>query len=333
MGFKPIQDGSTISARFHALHVLTIQGITVEEGALAPVRTSVQGVSFALTVGSNVNALSKELLNDDYVEDETAWAKEHSCSPPYALLHFGPTETHTCTSGHAQEREGDLLTYDAFSLAKEELRLAGDRVLPSIITALTTTLSSREHQVRITKADSLVFGISDRGQVVRDLRLTLSATATVATRVRGDALIEKIDRATRLASSIDPKVSRFYHLALEEKDLLKRFLYFFLSVEVQTHASFSRIDHPSALSSLIASDDRTRDVVVPFLEDQREHWKALRERFVWCVACVWKHLSRQDVEEFARLKRIRDDIAHGVVATPSAADVQSVERLAALLHA
>lgn len=332
MGFKPIQEGSAISAKFHAVHVLAIQGITVADGSLARVRSTVQDVPFSLAIGSSLNKTARELLDDDYTEDETAWAKEHSCSPPYALVRFGPTATHTCSAGYAQERNSSLFTYDAFSGAKEELRAAADKVLPSVITALACTLSSREHQVRLTKVDSVAFGITDAGVVVHDLRITMNATGTVAKRIATDVLTEKIGRATVVASSINPKVSRFYHLALEEKDPLKRFLYFFLAVEVETHATFARIDHPSAFAALVAGDDRTRDVVLPFLEEQREHWKTLRERFAWCVVASWTHLTRSDVEDFLRLKRVRDDIAHGVIATPNAADVHAVERLATLLH-
>jgi hypothetical protein len=36
-----------------------------------------------------------------------------------------------------------------------------------------------------------------------------------------------VDRAEALAASINPRVAKFFHLAIEEGDLLKRFLYFF----------------------------------------------------------------------------------------------------------
>lgn len=332
MGFKPIPKGAAISARFHAVHVLAIEGITADPDTSAQVRAEVHGVSFQLAVGASLNATARHLLDDDYAEDEAAWTKEHSCSPPYALVHLGPTAAFTCTSGHAQEREGAILTYDAFSPAKEELRAAAETVLPSVITALACTLSSPQHRVRLTKVDSVVFGRTDAGATVQDIRVTMSATATVAKRVDSHSLSEGVARATVLAASLNPKVARFYHLGLEEKDPLKRFLYFFLAVEVETHAAFATIDHHSALASLVIADERTRGVALPFFDEQREHWKTLRERFAWCVVCRWTHLSRSDVEDFLRLKRVRDDIAHGVIATPAGRDVDAVARLATLLH-
>jgi hypothetical protein len=332
MGFKPIPDGTAIRARFHAVHVLTIQGVTLDASTIAKVQGTVQGTSYSLAVGSNLNAIARLLLDEDYVDDEAAWAETHACAPPYALLHLGPTGLHHCQSGHAQEHEGAILTYDAFSSAKQELRDAADRVLPSVITGLASALWSPQHPVRVVTAAATVFGRTDTGSTLHDIRLTLSATLAVASRLESQTLTDRVSRATDLASAINPKVARFYRLGVEEKDPLKQFLYFFLAIEVTTHATFASIDHSSAFGSLVVADERTRDLVLPFLEEQRLQWKTLRQRFVWCVACRWTHLSRADVDEFLRLKGVRDAIAHGVIASPSGPDVLAVARLATLLQ-
>jgi hypothetical protein len=37
----------------------------------------------------------------------------------------------------------------------------------------------------------------------------------------------------------------------------------------------------------------------------------IKEQFVWCAVCVWSALDDADMSEFAELKALRDDIAHG----------------------
>jgi hypothetical protein len=47
---------------------------------------------------------------------------------------------------------------------------------------------------------------------------------------------------------------------------------------------------------------------------------------------VWTHLADADVDEFKRLKDVRDGIAHGRIASPEHADVVGVVRLVQKLH-
>lgn len=332
MGFKALLEGATITARFHALHVLAIRGITLDSATSAHAEGVAHGVPYSIAIGPSVNLTTRQLMDEDFTDDEPTWTKEHSCSPPYAVIHFGPTEPHTCATGYAQERDEAILTYDAFAVAREELRAAAEKALPSLTAALACTYSSSGHEIQVSNVDSAVFGLTETGKSIHDVCLRMSATAFASTRLDPKALANGVAQTTVLAASMNSKVARFYSLALEERDLLKRFLYFFLSIEVQTHAAFAAIDHPGAFESLVIADDRTRDVVLPFLNEQRAQWRTLKERFVWCVVCRWTHLSRKDVEDFIRLKRVRDSIAHGELASPSSVDVVSVARLATLLH-
>lgn len=119
---------------------------------------------------------------------------------------------------------------------------------------------------------------------------------------------------------------------LSHRDLLKKFLYFFLAIEIETHATFKRIDHVANLSTLITAPDRVAASTQDFFDGQRQRWINLRDRFLWCVLCVWTHLSDADVEEFGRLKSVRDDIAHGSIATPPHSAVIGAEQLAAKLQ-
>jgi hypothetical protein len=131
---------------------------------------------------------------------------------------------------------------------------------------------------------------------------------------------------------MNPKVARFFQLALDEDDPLKKFLYFFLAIEIETHATFAKIDHARNLSVLIAPPNRVAVSTQDFFDRQRQRWANLGDRFMWCVLCVWTHLCDADVEEFRSLKKIRDDIAHGSIATPPHSAVAGAQKLAAMLQ-
>jgi hypothetical protein len=105
-----------------------------------------------------------------------------------------------------------------------------------------------------------------------------------------------------------------------------------LAIEIETHATFSTIDHPKQISSLVLPPAHAVATTQAFFDGQRQRWVNLRDRFVWCVLCAWPHLSDSDVEDFKRLKTIRDEIAHGSLATPPPDSVLVVEKLAAKLQ-
>src|SRR5207253_2980240 len=194
---------------------------------------------------------ARALVADDFTDDEQAWAREHQCTPPYVIVHFGPTAQHSCTEGHVKYEQSRLEKFDAFPLAKEELRSTENKVLPSLITALSCAFSSPEDRVRFRAVARTVFGLTPTGAILHDVQFELTGSGYVSRKLPTEAIEAAIDRTTSLAAAINPKVSRFFHLALEENDPLKRFLYFFLSIEIETHAAFSAIDHSAHVAKIL----------------------------------------------------------------------------------
>ena len=141
MGFKPIPAGETIEAEFHSLHVFEVRGFTVKDGGVVSHSASVSGTDYTLAVGGSVNDVYRSIVGDIFTQDEEAWAKEHGCTPPYAVVHFGPTSRHAVTQGHAKPEGGGIVTYDLFGAAKKELRRL-EEALPSIEMALVCAFSS-----------------------------------------------------------------------------------------------------------------------------------------------------------------------------------------------
>ncbi len=100
--------------------------------------------------------------------------------------------------------------------------------------------------------------------------------------------------------------------------------------------TFGSIDHSAWLARIVTSDARVRTaangVALPRLPKKKEN-TPLVDQFVWCRVCSWTHIGDSDYDEFLDLKDIRNDIAHGRIAEPSAGSVDSIERLAAKLQA
>jgi hypothetical protein len=76
---------------------------------------------------------------------------------------------------------------------------------------------------------------------------------------------------------------------------------------------------------LLAGPGRWQNSLLRFLTAQREKRTSLRDRFVWCALCAWTHLDDADVDAFAHLKKIRDDIAHGASSAPPAEAVVKIQ--------
>jgi hypothetical protein len=115
---------------------------------------------------------------------------------------------------------------------------------------------------------------------------------------------------------------------MEEQDSLKSFLYYFLAIEIETHAAFGSIDHSTSIDRTLSIDDRVRASAKALFERQREHWTNLRDRFVWCAVCLWSQATDTDIQDFVRLKKVRDEIAHGTLHVPPAGAVDQAKRLA-----
>lgn len=144
----------------------------------------------------------------------------------------------------------------------------------------------------------------------------MRAEAYTAYKLETPLLFEKLEAARKLTSSPNAKVSRFYALGVAEEDQLKRFLYFFLALEVETHAAYGRIDHSAELSKLLNGDIAHGHSATQFLQAQVGSLRNLYDRFIWCATCVWSQLNDTDIYQFKLLKGARDDIAHGSASEP-----------------
>jgi hypothetical protein len=332
MGFRRFAPEEAIRAAFSSAYVYSAQGIQLDPGTVTKSSAVLHRVSYSVGLGADLNQLAQGLLNEDYTDDIAAWEKEHTCKPPYLMIVVGPTEEHECTEGYLKAESEGVLTYNCFPDARAELAGLEDRIIPPLSAGFAATFGPRQPPVKFVKIDRLWFGRSTDGRAINDIRVDSTATAFISTHVSADDVQSMVDDSVALAGRLNKKIAQFYHLALDETDLLKRFLYFFLSIEVATHATFASIDHAAHISLLLASPARLQASLLGFLVSQRQNWTTLRDRFVWCALCTWTHLDDADVSAFTDLKKIRDKIAHGTISGPPADAVAIVQNLATRIH-
>lgn len=332
MGFRRLHETEKLSAQFSCVYAFEVQGISPSTGMLVTDAGAIEGIGYRIAVSDSLNEGAKYVANDDFADDETTWVKEHKCAPPYLLIHIGPTSIHEMTGDFLKEESFGLHTYEAFIPARQELRDMEAKVVPRLLAALSCVFGNLRNPVKFRKLERAVAGKSDTGVTVFDFGLEFRAEMRVGQAVPATELTDLLKRSTNLAGRMNAQVARFYHLAIEENDPLKRFLYLFLTVERQTHATFKTIDHSSYMLALARAPERFRPTASSFLGTQPEQWKFLQERFTWCALTIWNHVTDEDVANFARVKKVRDQIAHGEIAAPPADAVVLIERVAAKLQ-
>lgn len=318
MGFRALEQGESIEARFHLLRLYAIEGYTLDQETTVQAKGEVQGIPYALAVGDSVNAISRALIGDDWTPDEDAWKNERKVKPPFLLLQISSGTTHLLSTGRAKFEGTRITTIDSFPAAREELRSREEIALPPVLSSLSSIFSSRQHYVRFRELDRMLRGITAAGDVVHDLRFSGNAHMYFSKRLSPEEWGLKLQQVTETAAAIPAKVARVFRLGLEEEDLFKRFFFLFLAVEIQTHSTFK---------AMKKADGRSRG-----MRQQRDVLRTLAGRFDWCAQAVWRGLTVEARHDFRKLKKVRDDIAHGTVTEPSAASVRAVEYLAGELQ-
>ena len=305
------------------------RGITLAAESTHVAEGTVANVAYRLAASPSVNEGCIALLKDTFTDNEDEWKTETKCQGPFLLVQIGPSAEHTCGSGRLKtEADGGITTYDCFPTVRAEFAQLEARALPAILSALTCALNEDLRYVALRKVARAAAGRTNTGAVVHDIRMELRAEMYTAYNLPLEGLVQKLEAATDLAPTLNPKAARFFALGLGEDDQLKKFLYFFLALEVETHAAFGRIDHEASLRTLLSTNIPQRESTSRLLQMQADQLRNLYDRFVWCAACTWKNLPEADVVQFKALKRARDDIAHGSTSEPPAGFAQSAELLA-----
>lgn len=180
---------------------------------------------------------------------------------------------------------------------------------------------------RLRSVDAAFFGVTPEGITVHDLQITASGYGIFSIPASAETVQTGLAGVVAQAPKLNAKVASFFKLGTFEEDALKRFLYFFLALEVKTHATFGALDHRARLDSLLPTASLIDQSTGALLQRHTDNIRNLRDRFVCCAFCAWASVTEDDVTEFKRLKDIRDSIAHGSIDAPPWEAVRSIEAL------
>lgn len=331
MGFRELLARGSLAASFMSVTIFEARGITLPDGYADARQGRVAGASYRIALSKSVNAGCQRLVGEDFAESEVEWLKEVKASGPFALVAVGPTDFIECELGRMMRlSDGSITTYNSFPGLRDTLRSLEDRVLPPVISTLTLALNEPDRYVALRKVARASAGRTGSGVTVHDIRLDMSAELTVSRAISDTSAVEILDVSISRAPKLHQRAARYFALGTAEDDSLKKFLFFFLSLEVETHAVFGRIDHARKLRGnvLRGGASAPRPSAVDLISRDVSKWDNLFDRFVWCATCVWSGLADDDIRLFKDLKSARDAIAHGRTSEPPAGFARQAELLA-----
>lgn len=330
MGFREVVAQGAIVASFTSVTVYEARGIVVPDGFSDVVQARVTGADYRIAIAHSVNAGCRELTGDDFDESEVEWCERVKSNGPFVLIAVGPTEFFECRAGRIMRHEdGSMTSYDSFPHVREALSALEQRVIPPVLVAMTCALNEPDCYVELRKLERASSGRCSDGTSIHDIRIEGKAEAYVSRSLDGALLSGKLFSATDKAPKLNQRTARFFALGMEESDPLKRFLNFFLALEVETHAVFGRIDHQAQATQLLSgAGAQSSTATLSLIGLQVANLKNLFDRFVWCASCVWTDLAETDIALFKELKSARDEIAHGRASEPPPGFARSAEILA-----
>ncbi len=312
MGFTEHPESDELEISFGIIKVYSLRGLVFEKDSeLKQSRVASFGKNCKSVIGQSINEACKLLTGDGFTDDEEKWLSDNKVSAPFLLVYFWESEPRILRGGYRQEKDGGIVTYDAFPEGKAEIRDWEHEVELRIITALTVHLSTLERQVEIVPVAREVFGTTHQGQTVFDIKVTGSATLNVSSPKSAEGMTQSLAEAVRLFGDLTKDSSRHFYAALNEDDRLKKFLGYFLFIERLTHRTFKSLSYEENAKELFRSQQRLEKSAEVFFSAVFSESKTLTQRFHWCAMLAWKQLDDQDINHFVEMKKVRDRLAHG----------------------
>jgi hypothetical protein len=329
MGFERIPKGERIEANFKSINVYEIRGFISDDTLpLLPAELKRVSNDFSFSIGDSLNAICRILLGGDFVEDEEKWLEEYKSKPPYLIVLTSLIDPFVCENGYWKRENDAILTYDCFPTAKEELRKKENKHLSTFITSLTASFSSDALQVNFIPKTREVFAQTNHHLTLRDIKYIVKGECYVSQKTTTAVVASKIDEALNLYGTMDTKVGYFFNLAAQESDTLKKFIYYFLVIEIYTHQTFKELDYDASISQLNNIPQRIESSVTEFFIERQKESKNLSQRFIWCAILKWHEISDADITQFKSIKRFRDRIYHGEEVAESILPVDFAKQLA-----
>jgi hypothetical protein len=331
-GFEEIPNGKELEATFSLVKAYQVEGITLQECEFASlIDLCHKSEEFSFGFGNRLNDICQYLLNEDFDDDEEKWMVENKARPPFLIIIVHLNKFFIGESGYwkkekIQDKEF-ILTHESFPEAKKLLKIKGEKIVPQIISSLSVYFSLLHQPVRFRSILTETYGNTKLGERIYDFQMVFSIKGYSSVNVNPADVKTVIHNSINLHSQLDSRVSSFLHLALEEDDMLKKFLYFFLVLEIYTHQTFKKIDFRNYVNNINQIPDRIKISGELFFLERQAESKTLSQRFHWCAILIWVGIDDNDIENFKSIKKIRDKIAHGENICEPMLPIDTIERL------
>ena len=308
MGYTEYPLTELIEVHFGILKAYSLRGMVFEqdrEGKHSEVVSVADRCTIA--IAQSINKASKILAGDIFVEDEEKWLSDKKVNPPFLLIYFREASPTELRGGYRQEKDGYILTYDAFPDGKKEIREWEDEAIPGIVTSLTVNLSTLEQQVDLIPIERIIFGITSKGQTLFDLKVTGSFSGYVSSPKSLEEINTSLEKSKELLPVLTKDVCRNFYAALNEPDKMKRFLGYFQFIERYTHSTYKSLDYSKAFNV----PDRVKESMMKFSEKIFKNSDDLSKCFYLCSMIAWEKIEDSDVACFLEIKDIRNKLSHG----------------------
>ena len=277
----------------------------------------------SVSIGNSVNAVRQALIGDVFTEDENKWRQNNKTNPSYLLVLTTAPESVSCNSGYWKHDDGKIFTYGCFTNAREAIKKFEKERGATFVTSLSAGLSTPEHPVTFIPIEREVFGVTTDNKILHDFRVIGTGELTVSTAITADILASRIKAAFSACLEFHPNVGYFFDLATREKDVLKKFLYYYLVIEIHTHNEFKKIDYSLSFEVPKWIESSAMQFFVKYQEA-----KNLSQRFIWCLLLRWIEVGEKDFIQFREIKKFRDNIYHGEEVPEGTLPVNQARQLA-----
>jgi hypothetical protein len=327
LGYSLLDSSAELSGDFYTAHLYSIRGLIAPDEAIVASGTIHDTAKVTFGIGKRCNELANRITGLDLVEDEDQWNTSDRHRPPFLLLQIGPSRRHRAECGYYKNVDGQII-YERkmFESAHREVQSEADKLTPKVLGAIGYCISSSE-EIYLDHLKTVCFGKTQSEEVLVQLPQTQFLIESRMGMKRED-LQNALDTAASLANSVSSKSAYLFSLGIEERDVVKRFLFFFLTIESEVSREFKSLSS-SAFVDVFSSPleppaaDLVRDVVTKRQND-------LLVKFLWCMKTSLPQLTYDDLDTFIALKKIRDGIAHGSFQQlPSQDEAAKAYRLAA----
>lgn len=320
-GFEKMPEGKELEASFSLVNIYHVRGIALQENGnntLADLCHKHQ--DFAFGFGNSLNEICQYLFDEDF-DDEEKWKKVNNINPPYSFLviYIGLDKTFACESDIFKSKElGKIITFNSFSEVKDTLKDKESKIIPKLITSLSTHFSCPDKPIQFIPISRKIHGKTNLGDVFDDLEIQGSGNIFTFTSIHPAEVKVRIEESIKsyniLVNILDDQVGILFHAALGEDNKFMKFLNFFLVLERYTNKMFEKWK-------------RTINRAAIIIPDEIKKKGKITTRFYQCTKSLWKAVDDEDIDNFILMKDIRNDIAHGNSVNETEFPIGVAERL------